>query len=355
MKRTLDEIIREPVFFERNRVYRVYRGGKLFHDLFGDEPRDGHYPEEWIASDVRALNERENGGEREGISRIENSDYYLDEILAQAKEEMLGRRKRYGLLLKALDSAVRLPVQAHPDREFSRRHFCSDYGKTESWIILAVRENAKLYYGFKEKTDKDMLRKAVRDAEEDRDALAKLLNCIPVHTGEVYFVPRKMVHAIGEGCLILEVQEATDFTIQPDVWCGEHRLSEYEKYLGVAPEEALDCFDYALYGEEAVKAGKKEPILYQNRNGIRSEHLITEADTSCFLVNRHYLADKAVLAAAGPAVYMVLNGSAVLRMGDFQRKIKKGDYFMIPFCISRKCRIMGKGGLELIECIPPAE
>ena len=66
-----------------------------------------------------------------------------------------------------------------------------------------------------------MLRKAVRDAEEDRDALARLLNCIPVHTGEVYFVPRKMVHAIGEGCLILEVQEATDFTIQTDVWCGE--------------------------------------------------------------------------------------------------------------------------------------
>ena len=61
MKRTLDEIIREPVFFERNRVYRVYRGGKLFHDLFGDEPRDGHYPEEWIASDVRALNERKKG------------------------------------------------------------------------------------------------------------------------------------------------------------------------------------------------------------------------------------------------------------------------------------------------------
>jgi mannose-6-phosphate isomerase len=43
-----------PVFFERNRVARVYRGGKLFHDFFGDPPEDGLLPEEWVDSTVRA-------------------------------------------------------------------------------------------------------------------------------------------------------------------------------------------------------------------------------------------------------------------------------------------------------------
>ena len=29
-------MIREPIFFERNRVWRVYTGGKLFEGLWGD-------------------------------------------------------------------------------------------------------------------------------------------------------------------------------------------------------------------------------------------------------------------------------------------------------------------------------
>ena len=43
-----------PLFFARNRVFRVYQGGKLFHGFFGDPPEDGCYPEEWIASAVEA-------------------------------------------------------------------------------------------------------------------------------------------------------------------------------------------------------------------------------------------------------------------------------------------------------------
>lgn len=44
--------------FERNRVGRVYSGGKLFADFFGDEAKDGFLPEEWIASQVKAINKK---------------------------------------------------------------------------------------------------------------------------------------------------------------------------------------------------------------------------------------------------------------------------------------------------------
>jgi hypothetical protein len=62
MKRPSEPVImnksklESPIFFERNRVFRVYEGGKLFHDFFGDEAVDGNFPEEWIASKVKALN-----------------------------------------------------------------------------------------------------------------------------------------------------------------------------------------------------------------------------------------------------------------------------------------------------------
>ncbi len=49
-------MIDTPIFFERNRVGRVYKGGMLFSEFFGDKPEDGFMPEEWIASDVKAIN-----------------------------------------------------------------------------------------------------------------------------------------------------------------------------------------------------------------------------------------------------------------------------------------------------------
>ena len=47
----------EPIFFEKNRVARVYTGGKLFSEFFGDDSEDGFFPEEWVVSTVHALNE----------------------------------------------------------------------------------------------------------------------------------------------------------------------------------------------------------------------------------------------------------------------------------------------------------
>ena len=32
----------QPVFFRRNRVFRVYLGGKLFHEFLGDPDEDGN-------------------------------------------------------------------------------------------------------------------------------------------------------------------------------------------------------------------------------------------------------------------------------------------------------------------------
>ncbi len=65
--------LQSPLFFERNRVFRVYEGGKLFHDFFGDEAVDGNFPEEWIASAVRALN-KEVRTPDEGLSKIRGEE-----------------------------------------------------------------------------------------------------------------------------------------------------------------------------------------------------------------------------------------------------------------------------------------
>ena len=255
-------MINKPIFFERNRVGRVYTGGKLFGDFFGDEPIDGFEPEEWIASAVKAAN-KISKGEKEGISKIENSDLYFDALLKDYPTELLGEGNKYRILVKGLDSAIRLPAQAHPDKAFSKKYFNSAYGKTECWIILATRENAKLFFGFKDGVDKETFSKAIDDSLTDKDAMERLMCEITPKVGEVYFVPAKTVHAIGKGCLILEVQEPTDFTIQPEHYCGDYKLNEQEMMLGLSKEVALECFDFV-----PAPNSKIEPQVAEEQNGV---------------------------------------------------------------------------------------
>ena len=332
----------EPIFFERNRVGRVYTGGKLFSELFGDEAVDGFLPEEWIASNVAALN-KDSKGAKEGVSKIKDSDLYFDDLLKQYPDELIGKGKKYRILVKGLDSAIRLPAQAHPDKPFSKKYFNSDYGKTECWTILGVREDAKIYFGFKDGVTKEQFIKAIEESETDKDAMEELMKVITPKVGDVYFVPAKTVHAIGKGCLILEVQEPTDFTIQPERWCGDYRLSDNEMYLGLTKEQAVECFDFVT-----APNAKLEPMITFSSDSVTVESLVSEKDTDCFIINRIRLkGGKKMIDNDGYALYIVTDGEGSIVGENYERPIKKGDYFFMPAAVMGRFSI--KGNMEIIE------
>ena len=257
---------------------------------------------------------------------------------------MLGEgRTELGILTKILDSSIRLPVQCHPDKKFSRKHFNSEYGKTESWIILGAGEDACIYFGFNKRYTKEEFRAAF---DKDESVLVSMLNKIPVKPGDVFLIPGKAIHAIGKNCLLLEVQEPTDFTIQPENKCGDYVLSDNEKYLGLDPDIAFDCFDMELDSlEKTLKAAKCEPV----KDG-HIERLITHEKTPCFAVNRYNVKDKKVSLPC-PSVYVVTDGNGKVTCGDFTREVKKGDYFFAPAVIDGK--LFAEGDMKIIQCDLP--
>ncbi|MBR1747891.1 MAG: class I mannose-6-phosphate isomerase [Clostridia bacterium] len=344
MERTIEreEIVKKPIFFENNRVYRVYLGGKGF-DGFLPDAEDGIFPEEWVASKVRAINPR-YFGPRDGVSVVKGTDIFLDDLLEEFPEETLGNRK-YDCLVKFLDSAIRLPVQVHPTKEFSKKHFDSEYGKTEAWLVIATREDPKLYFGFNKKIDKETLSDLEERSEEDRDAMTTVLTCVTPKVGDVYLITAGLIHAIGEGCTVIEIQEPTDFTIQPERWCGDYHISYKEEYIGLDKSTALDCFDFDLYGERALNMAKKTPKTVFSENGVLKESLISYADTPCFALNRFTLRDSSMPIGPGPAVYVVVDGNGTV--GD--RPIKKGDYFFLPYAAAGT-EISGE--IVFVECLP---
>lgn len=339
-----------PVFFRRNRVFRVYRGGKLFHDFLGDPEVDGNEPEEWICSGVRAINPGHDDP-LEGISLRDEDGKPFSEILKENPKEYLGTRKDIGVLVKYLDSAIRLPMQVHPTREYSRTHFNSLYGKAEAWLILATRPDACIYFGFDRYISKEEFAAAVEKSEVDQEAMTAFVNRVPVCAGDVFFVDAGVIHAIGAGCMILEVQEPTDFTIQPEYWCGDYRLSPQEMYLGLEPSTALDCFNYNLHGQEVVECGRKRPIQIYRDEHLLVETLIGERDTPCFSMKRYTVNNGSVLLDAPASVWVCVEGDGVLVAENWERTIHSGDYFFLPAAAAGKCSALSEDSLKLVCCM----
>lgn len=348
----LKEIASKPIFFEKNRVFRVYLGGKLFSEFFSDNSEDCFYPEEWICSSTKALNEGSTD-EYEGISKVKGTDIYFNELINEEKELMLGDRDGLDVLVKALDAAIRLPVQAHPDKAYSRKYFNSEFGKAEAWLILATRPDAYICFGFKDGVTEEDFKKAVNDSETDKNAMEGLLNKFPVKPGDVYFIPAKAVHAIGAGCLILEIQEPTDFTIQPERFCGDYKLSDNQMYIGLDKDIALSVFDYSYNEARVLNECKKEPVILSNENGCVKTGLITTNDTPCFSLNRYEVENGETEKLSAPIIYVVTDGEGTLVSDNDSIEIKKGDYFFLPYSCNNTYSIKTTKKITVVACIPP--
>ena len=350
----IKKLVKEPIFLERNRVYRIYKGGMPYKELFNDgfdAGTDNMFPEEWIASKVKAINPK-YFGERDGVSKIKDTDIFFDDLLNDYKEELLGNRK-YDCLVKFLDSAVRLPFQVHPTKEFSRKHFNSDYGKTEAWLVVAKRPNAKLYFGFKDKITKEQLSELEERSEVEKDIMGNLLAGVDVNVGDIWLIKAGLIHAIGAGCTIIEVQEPTDFTIQPERWCNDYHISYEEEYIGLDKDTALNAINYDIYGDEAKAYAKVTPTVEIDTPTYKKEVMISYDDTPCFGENRHAIKNGgSFVMNFAPSVYICLDGNAVITGENYRKEIKKGDYFYLPFVAENKFTVSTEKSATLIECLP---
>ncbi len=112
----------------------------------------------------------------------------------------------FPLLVKLIDACDKLSVQVHPDDGYASR-VENDRGKTEMWYIVEADEGAEIIYGLKDGMSAEEFRDMVRAGK-----LSETMNHCPVHAGETYFIPSGMLHAIGAGILIAEIQQNCDLT-----------------------------------------------------------------------------------------------------------------------------------------------
>lgn len=129
------------------------------------------------------------------------------ELAGMPLSAVVDNTKRFPLLVKLIDANDKLSIQVHPDDEYAARREGGDTGKTEAWYIVDAKPNAKIIYGICGEYDREKFREAALSGElEDK------LNYVKVKKGDLFFIPSGMVHAIGDGILIAEVQQSSDLT-----------------------------------------------------------------------------------------------------------------------------------------------
>ncbi len=354
-------LAQRPLKLTANRVWRIYQGGALIHELRGEpNPQDGSFPEDWTTSDTQALNE---GREHivEGLSRVQLADgrtVPLRDLLQAAPEPYLGREhvRRYGsklaLLVKLLDSAERLQIQAHPTPEFSRRHLNDTFGKTESWLVLGTRPIAGvepyILLGFREPVDKPTLGDLI--ARQDVAGMEQMLNRVPARPGQLYILRAGVPHAIGPGVFMVEVQEPTDWVVSAEFQVGQVVLSEKAALMGLDLDTALDVFEYdGAVGTEAVAAASlaRRPLSDAETVVVGSE------DTPCF--RAHELRVRGDLPDRHRGeVYsgIVVQGSGEMVGPADSLSLQQGDSFFVP-AGSRHEGYRSDDGMKVILSFPP--
>lgn len=356
------ELSRRPLKLAYNRVWRIYRGGRLIDELRGAEaPVDGYFPEDWAASDTRALNE---GREDivEGLSEVVLDDggrVPLTELLRAAPAAFLGEShaRRYGdrlaLLVKLLDSAERLQIQVHPSREFAQRYLNDRFGKTESWIVLATRNigGAEPYIlmGFRERVDEATMADLMR--RQDVAGMEQALNRLKVEPGDMYVIRAGMPHAIGPGVFMVEVQEPTDWVVSAERRIGEVLLSERAAFMGLSLERALDAFDFG--GPLGMDAVAEATLEYRPGAVAQEKVLVGPEDTDCFSARELTVVSDVADPYAGRAYSgIVVEGSGEMPLEGGTVTLSRGDTFFVP-ASSRHLGYRSSRGMRIIASFPP--
>ena len=221
-----------PLSFDPICQYRLWGGRRL--DAWLEAPLPGGpIGEAWLLSDRDDNPSRVSDGPFKGLT--------LAQLIAASPESILGaladRFKRFPLLLKYLDVSAMLSVQVHPSDADKDLLPNGEAGKTEGWVVLEAQPQSRIYAG---------LKLGITKAELRALSLANVDDMVPSFTpapGQGIFIEAGNVHALGDGVVVLEVQQNSDVTFRLYDW--EHIDPKTGHTRPLQIEQALACIDLA--------------------------------------------------------------------------------------------------------------
>ena len=304
----------------------VWGGTRLMTEYGFPSPKD-NIAEAWMLS-----------GHPDGPSIVCSGVYKgktLAEVIESEGSEVLGThnagKQGFPILIKLIDAQKKLSVQVHPGDDYARK-VENENGKTEAWLILDAEPGARLVYGLNKKVTRAGFSRSIAQKK-----IESILNFVPVKRGDVVFIPSGMLHAIGEGIFLAEVQQSSNTTYRvydydrPDK-DGKLRELHVDKATDVV-DLTVPTVDFAPKGETISLGGAEKTYLtgceyfHMTRLSVHGEFTDVAYETSFVSL-------------------LVLDGVGEILCGDQTLPLKKGVSIFVP---ADKGEYTLKGDLDILE------
>ncbi len=284
----------------------------------------------WGGENLKKLFAKENGSENIGetweltvrddeMSTVlsgDNKGMALGDLI-NADKSVMGTNYdggRFPLLIKFIDAQDKLSVQVHPDDDYAAANE-NDPGKTEMWYILDAKPGAKIVYGLRDGVSSADFAEAVKNGSIDN-----AMGYTEVKKGETYFIPSGLLHAIGEGIIIAEIQQNSDLTYRVYDYDrrddkGNLRELHVEKSLAVVKP----------FTEDEINA-----IRFEAKDSFDDEN--TLAHCRYFRVSHYDIDGEKALSVSSDSFVSLLciSGEGKISFGEESMDISAGDSCFLP-------------------------
>ncbi len=267
-----------PLFQER------MWGGRALGSFGKDLPSEGDFGESWEVVDRPEAQSVVAAGPLAGTE--------LHELWSgPGRERLFGTRARdagprFPLLVKLLDASKTLSVQVHPPPPVAEE--LDGEPKDEFWYVVRADPAAHLFAGLCDGVSEERFRAALEAGED----VSALLHRMDVAVGDTLFIPSGRVHALGAGCVVVEIQQNSDTT---------YRVYDFERTGADGKPREL----HVPQSMASIDFADVEPTLGRGTDGVVTEN-------PAFTVSRRTLrgAPEAVTAPGECALLYVITGEA---------------------------------------------
>ena len=303
-------------------------GGNRINDDFGKDINLSPLAESWECS------VHDDGPSIVATGEFE--DQSLKEVLDENPEYLGTKHKQLPILIKFIDAKQNLSVQVHPTDEYAAAHENGQRGKTEMWYVLDAAKGAKLVYGLNRDITPEILRRAI-----DNGTVDKYLQTVPIQKNDVFFIEAGMIHAIGAGALIAEIQQSSNLT---------YRLYDYDRVDKTGRKRPLHVDKALAAANLRSSATPKQPMRVLRYQPGCARELLCRCryfEVSRMLVNTERR--QKVTFRADPVSFRVLlcvDGCGTVSFGSRIYNIYKGDCLFVPADSVEMCL---HGQLQLLD------
>lgn len=184
------------------------------------------------------------------------------------------------------------------------------------WYVIDAEKDSRLILGFNKPMDSSEYLKKLSEKR-----IQEILHNEKVKPGDSYIIESGMIHAIGAGVLLAEIQQTSDITYRIYDWDRPDINGEMRPLHNDLAFEAID------YNIPCQKQSYTEVVNHVTEIGATEFFKVNKLD-----LDRDFVRNLKEINSF--TVYLCIKASASIEAGECTETIKKGETILIPAVFS---------------------